>query len=52
MHRRQELHHQGAADCELRGFRDTGFSEVDTGDATDYTIRLVDPPDEAGGKDQ
>jgi uncharacterized membrane protein len=29
--------------CTARGFKQTGFYEVDTGDAKDYTIRLVDP---------
>lgn len=31
------------ADCEKRGHRRTGFMEVDTGGARDWTIRLADP---------
>jgi uncharacterized membrane protein len=30
-------------DCEKRGHRRTGFMEVDTGGARDWTIRLADP---------
>lgn len=30
-------------DCQRRGYRRTGFFEVDTGDAKDWTIRLSDP---------
>ncbi|MGE0630505.1 MAG: DUF1036 domain-containing protein [Hyphomicrobiaceae bacterium] len=30
-------------DCERRGHRPTGFFEVDTGTAKDWTIRLADP---------
>lgn len=29
--------------CVSRGHKDMGFYEVDTGDAKDYTIRLIDP---------
>ena len=29
--------------CATRGHKESGFYEVDTGDAKDYTIRLVDP---------
>lgn len=36
-------------DCQQRGYRRTGFFEVDTGDAKDWTIRLTDP-DDAGAK--
>jgi uncharacterized membrane protein len=32
-------------DCQRRGFRRTGFFEVDTGEAKDWTIRLTDPED-------
>lgn len=32
-------------DCQRRGYRRTGFFEVDTGDAKDWTIRLSDPED-------
>lgn len=33
--------------CEQRGYRATGFNEVDTGQSTDWTIRISDP--EEGG---
>jgi len=33
--------------CAARGHQETGFYEVDTGDAKDYTIRLVDPVKES-----
>jgi len=36
-------------DCQRRGYRRTGFFEVDTGEAKDWTIRLTDP-EEAGAK--
>lgn len=32
-------------DCQRRGYRRTGFFEVDTGDAKDWTIRLSNPED-------
>jgi uncharacterized membrane protein len=35
--------------CVSRGYKDSGFYEVDTGDAKDYTIRLVDPAKEGEG---
>ena len=34
---------KGVQDCQQRGFRRTGFFEVDTGEARDWTIRLTDP---------
>ena len=34
-------------DCQRRGHRRTGFFEVDTGEAKDWTIRLADPEDVA-----
>ncbi len=34
---------QGNVDCEARGHRRSGFLEVDTNDAKDWTIRLADP---------
>ncbi len=37
-------------DCQRRGYRRTGFFEVDTGDAKDWTIRLTDPEEVAGAK--
>jgi uncharacterized membrane protein len=36
-------------DCQKRGYKRTGFFEVDTGDAKDWTIRLTDV-EEAGVK--
>lgn len=33
---------RGVEGCQERGFRQARFYEVDTGDATNYTIRLVD----------
>jgi uncharacterized membrane protein len=30
-------------DCQRRGYKRTGFFEVDTGEAKDWTIRLTDP---------
>jgi uncharacterized membrane protein len=41
---------EGAQECEQRGHRRTGFFEVDTGDAKDWTIRLTDPGE--GAKDK
>ena len=40
---------RGVQDCQKRGFRKSGFFEVDTGDAKEWTIRMTDP-DERGGK--
>lgn len=34
---------RGAGDCQKRGFRKSGFFEVDTGESRDWTIRLSDP---------
>lgn len=34
---------RGVQDCGDRGYKRTGFFEVDTGDAKDWTIRLTDP---------
>lgn len=39
---------RGVQDCPNRGYKRTGFFEVDTGDAKDWTIRLTDPDD--GGR--
>ena len=33
----------GVGNCQDRGFLRSGFYEVDTGDAEDWTIRLTDP---------
>ncbi len=34
---------RGIQDCQRRGYRKTGFFEVDTTEAKDWTIRLTDP---------
>lgn len=34
---------RGVQDCTDRGYKRTGFFEVDTGEAKDWTIRLTDP---------
>lgn len=39
---------RGVQDCGKRGYKRTGFFEVDTGEAKEWTIRLTDP--EAQGK--
>ncbi len=33
---------RGVHDCAKRGYKNTGFFEVDTGQATEWTIRLTD----------
>jgi uncharacterized membrane protein len=38
---------RGVTDCQQRGFNRTGFFEVDTKEAKDWTIRLTDPGDSA-----
>ena len=40
---------KGVQDCVKRGYNRTGFFEVDTQEAKDWTIRLVDPS-EGGAK--
>lgn len=40
---------RGVEDCLRRGFKRTGFFEVDTQNSSDWTIRLTDPGD-SGGK--
>jgi uncharacterized membrane protein len=34
---------RGVQDCTKRGYKRTGFFEVDTGEAKEWTIRLTDP---------
>jgi len=34
---------RGVQDCAKRGYKRTGFFEVDTGEAKEWTIRLTDP---------
>ena len=41
---------RGVQDCPKRGYKRTGFFEVDTGDAKEWTIRLTDP--EGQGKQE
>ncbi len=36
---------RGVESCDKRGYKRTGFFEVDTGEANDWTIRLTDPDD-------
>lgn len=38
---------RGVQDCSTRGYKRTGFFEVDTGEAQEWTVRLTDP-DEKG----
>jgi uncharacterized membrane protein len=40
---------RGVDECSRRGFKKTGFFEVDTQKSKDWTIRLTDPGD-SGGK--
>jgi uncharacterized membrane protein len=40
---------RGVQDCARRGYKNTGFFEVDTQDSKDWTIRLTDPS-EAGAR--
>jgi uncharacterized membrane protein len=40
---------RGVQDCNRRGYKGTGFFEVDTQEAKDWTIRLTDPS-EGGAK--
>jgi uncharacterized membrane protein len=40
---------RGVQDCPKRGYKRTGFFEVDTGDAKEWTVRLTDP-DVGGAK--
>lgn len=36
---------RGVQDCQQRGFKRTGFFEVDTGESQEWTVRLTDPED-------
>ena len=38
---------RGTKDCVKRGYKRTGFFEVDTGEERDWTVRLTDPEGEA-----
>lgn len=37
---------RGVHDCKKRGYKRTGFFEVDTGESQEWTIRLTDPQDQ------
>lgn len=39
---------RGVQECKERGYKRTGFFEVDTGQAREWTIRLTDPGDSGG----
>ena len=39
---------RGVDECPRRGFKGTGFFEVDTQDSRDWTIRLTDPGEGSG----
>jgi len=36
---------RGVQDCPKRGYKRTGYFEVDTGEAPEWTVRLTDPDD-------
>lgn len=40
---------RGVRECSKRGYKRTGFFEVDTGEESDWTVRLTDP---AEGEDK
>ncbi len=40
---------RGVGNCSDRGLEQTGFYEVDTGEANDYTIKLIDPVEGGAG---
>ena len=40
----------GVGDCPKRGYKRTGFFEVDTKEEKDWTIKLTDPGDPGGGQ--
>jgi len=41
---------KGVNDCAARGYQRAGFFEIDTGNETDWTIRLTDPGEGGGGE--
>lgn len=41
---------RGVQDCRQRGYKETGFFEVDTGEAKEWTVRLTDPERPAADK--
>ncbi len=48
---RQNVCHPGVQDCPKRGYKRTGFFEVDTGEAQEWTVRLTDPDDKDENKE-
>lgn len=42
---------RGVQDCPQRGYKRTGFFEVDTGDGQEWTVRLTDPDDKDHSKE-
>jgi uncharacterized membrane protein len=36
---------RGVQECQKRGYKKSGFFEVDTGESKEWTVRLTDPPD-------
>ncbi len=42
---------RGVQDCQKRGYKQSGFFEVDTGEAKEWTVRLTDP-EGAGSKNK
>lgn len=42
---------RGVQDCPKRGYKRTGFFEVDTGEGQEWTVRLTDPDDKDDNKE-
>jgi uncharacterized membrane protein len=40
----------GVQDCHQRGYKRTGFFEVDTGESQEWTVRLTDPEDQGASE--
>ena len=43
---------EGVNNCAKRGYKSTGFFEVDTGEEKNWTVRLVDPAESGEAKNQ
>jgi len=43
---------RGVTDCPQRGYKRTGFFEVDTGESQEWTIRLTDPEQDHGAAEK
>ena len=43
---------RGVDDCTQRGYKRTGFFEVDTGESQEWTIRLTDPEQDHGATEK